>query len=61
MEELAAEVAQRAGDRTQEIGARYLELLHDFIVADADVHGTEAALFNLLADRWDVDQTLPGA
>lgn len=60
-DELAEEVAQQAGERTQEVGDRYLDLLRDFIVADADVHGTEAELFDLLADRWDVNQTLPGA
>jgi uncharacterized tellurite resistance protein B-like protein len=56
---LADDVADRAGDRTQEIGARYLDLLRGLIVADANVDPAEYQLFEVLCERWEVENNLP--
>lgn len=61
VDDLAAAVADRTGQRTQEVGARYLDLMKGLIVADANVDPTEYALFDLLCTRWDVENTLPAA
>lgn len=58
---LADEVADRAGDRTQEVGERYLDFLKGLIVADASVTAEEADLFRVLCRRWDVEKDLPQA
>jgi hypothetical protein len=56
---LAGDVAERAGERTQEVGARYLDLLKGLIVADASVDPEEYKLFMDLCDRWGVEKELP--
>lgn len=56
---LADEVADRAEDRTQEVGARYLDFLKGLIVADANVDAAEHDLFEVLCDRWNVEKDLP--
>ena len=58
---LATEVVDRTGGRTQEVGARYLDLLKGLIVADANVDPAEYELFDLLCTRWGVENTLPSA
>jgi hypothetical protein len=59
VEELAAAVVDRAGERTREVGARYLDLLKGLVVADATVDPVEYELYDLLCTRWDVENTLP--
>lgn len=56
---LADEVANRAGDRTREIGEGYLEFLKGLIVADASVATEEHELFDALCERWGVEKDLP--
>ncbi len=55
---LADDVADRAGDRTQEVAVRYLDLLRGLIVADASVDPAEHALFEALCERWGVEKEL---
>lgn len=56
---LADDVADRAGNRIQEVGTRYLDLLRGLIVADASVDPAEHELFEALCDRWGVEKELP--
>jgi uncharacterized tellurite resistance protein B-like protein len=57
--ELAEEVADRAGDRTQALGAGYLDFLKGLIVADANVSSEEYELFEVLCGEWEVEKELP--
>jgi len=59
VEALADGVAERAGERTREVGARYLDLLSGLIVADANVDPVEYDLYDRLCRRWGVENTLP--
>lgn len=61
VQELGDEVAEWAGDRSQAVGERYLDLLKGLIVADANVSAEEYELFTLLCDRWGVEKELPYA
>jgi hypothetical protein len=56
---LADKVSDRAGERTQEVGERYLDFLRGLIVADANVSPREHNLFGLLTDRWGIEKDLP--
>ena len=57
---LAAAVRDRAGDQSETITRRYLDLLRDLIIADVNVTPEERTLFNDLCDRWDItDVHLP--
>lgn len=59
VEKLADEVADRAGERVQTVGDRYLDFLKGLIVADASITSEEYDLFDLLCDRWGVEKELP--
>jgi len=59
VETLADEVADWAGDRTQEVGARYLDFIGGLIVSDANVDPAEYDLYDRLCTRWGVENTLP--
>jgi hypothetical protein len=59
VETLADEVAERAGDRARELGARYLDFLGGLIVSDANVDPAEYELYDRLCSRWGVENTLP--
>lgn len=59
VEELADEFADLAGDQTEALGGSYLELLKGLIVADANVAPKEYEVFQLLCDRWGVENELP--
>jgi len=61
VEALADGVAERTGERTREVGARYLDLLGGLIVADANVDPAEYDLYDRLCERWGVENTLPEA
>lgn len=56
---LADDVADRAGDRLQELGNGYLDFLKGLIVADASVAEEEYNLFEVLCDRWGIEKELP--
>ncbi len=56
---LADDVADRAGDRLQELGDGYLEFLKGLIIADASVSDEEYNLFEQLCERWSVEKDLP--
>jgi uncharacterized tellurite resistance protein B-like protein len=56
---LAEKVADRAGDRTQELCKGYLDLLKGLIVADANVSPKEYELFDVLCEKWGVENELP--
>lgn len=57
--DLADGVADHAGDRIEEVGDRYLDLLKGLIVADANVADEEYSLFETLCDRWGIEKELP--
>lgn len=57
--ELADRVAEKAGDRVEGVGDRYLDFLRGLIVADASVADEEHALFEALCDHWGVEKELP--
>lgn len=56
---LADDVADRAGDRVQDVGEGYLDFLKGLIVADASVSTEEYELFEALCDHWGVEKELP--
>jgi len=56
---LADDVADRAGDRMQELGEGYLDFLKGLIIADASVASEEHDLFEVLCDRWEIEKELP--
>lgn len=57
--DLAEQVAERAGDRMQALGAGYLDFLKGLIVADANVSSEEYELFEVLCEQWEVEKELP--
>lgn len=57
--ELADGVAERAGDRIEGVGDRYLDFLKGLIVSDANVADEEYDLFQILCNRWGVENELP--
>lgn len=59
VDQLATQVAEKAGDQTQALGAGYLDFLKGLIVADASVATEEYELFDLLCEEWDVEKELP--
>ncbi len=59
VEQLADDVADRAGDRVDELGEGYLQFLKGLIIADASVADEEYALFEVLCDRWGIEKELP--
>ena len=59
VEFLADGIADRTGERTREVGARYLDFLGGLIVADANVDPIEYELYDKLCRRWGVENTLP--
>lgn len=61
VEALAEGVAERAGERTQAVGARYLDFIGGLIVSDANVDPAEYELYDRLCTRWGVENTLPDA
>lgn len=61
VQDVAREVAERAGDKTKALGDSYLEFLKGLIVADANVSSEEYELFGVLCAQWGVEKELPRA
>ena len=59
VQDVAGEVAERAGERTQTLGEGYLDFLKGLIVADASVSTEEYELFELLCNEWGIENDLP--
>jgi uncharacterized tellurite resistance protein B-like protein len=54
----ADEFTDLAGDEASQLAESFLALLQELIRADANVSPEEYEFFNVLATRWDADQTL---
>lgn len=57
--DLAAELSEQAGDRTEELGDKFLDWLKGLIIADANVAPEEYELFELICEQLGVEKEMP--